>query len=574
MVLQSPWFLLSILPVLAVAAWTLRRPAGRDVTVPYLALWAEALHAATSTGRRRRPRITASWLLLLAGTLLTALALSGPVVRTAPPRRWIRVAPCPSADIDVDHLRESVDVLLDRLGPADRVQLALPALLGGQYPWQAPGEVRNTMPTLSSLPARAEELTFPPMDEETFTVLFVPAGYDFPAGPSRPVVDVETRPPSLNWQAITAQPTGNPAAPGESSWSLFARFTSPARDESRLVATLTAPIRSVRLQQQPIPSTSDRTDRSRVVNLPFPPDEPALQLEVTDGESHGRAWLVRREARPIRVAIQGSRSDLLDRAVKADPQLQRAAADRADVILAAGHDVSGDAPAVLFDPPNAPPTWRTGRTMRNVRFHRAALAADPVMRDVNPAALAVRTLTPWVGSENASQRVLLALDGQAVVLRSQPSADPSGQTPRRVWIAFGFTAANTSADTADAPFVLLGNAIRWAANLTPQPMRYTWRRPVDAGPQPGWTRLAGESHFDGPLPGPGLYRDGQERLHAVNLTGLSETSPAIASAQQAALLKLPAPKADLNHVAIWPWILVAGLLCCSMSWVICHRSNP
>ena len=77
---ESPWNLLWLLGVGAVAVFTLLRPARRRVIVPSLRLWAQAAGGESQSVSRSRGRVSLSWLLLLLGAVLGVLGMSKPVL--------------------------------------------------------------------------------------------------------------------------------------------------------------------------------------------------------------------------------------------------------------------------------------------------------------------------------------------------------------------------------------------------------------------------------------------------------------------------------------------------------------
>ena len=147
MELLSPWFLLALAPVAAAAIWSLLRPARQLVVVGSLSLWDKAAASLSSSARRRTRRVGASWACLLAGALLAVLACARPAWFTEAPARRLAIVAVPSAELaaggGMDRLRGGVNALLERLSPADRVQLVLPDVLGGATDWLTAAEARS-----------------------------------------------------------------------------------------------------------------------------------------------------------------------------------------------------------------------------------------------------------------------------------------------------------------------------------------------------------------------------------------------------------------------------------------------
>ncbi|KKK86841.1 hypothetical protein LCGC14_2759220, partial [marine sediment metagenome] len=187
MTLIWPWGLLSLLVVAAAAVVAMRRPLQRVMPVSSLRLWREAAAALGPAASRRARRVTAAWLLLLAGAVAAALALSRPVWYTSRPARRIALAVYPGAELGQTGqkaLVRSAKALLARLAPADGVRLILPTVLGGATGRLTPDEAADRIGQLDLLPAPAARLTLPAGAEDVGHLYrFAPATLAMTDGP-------------------------------------------------------------------------------------------------------------------------------------------------------------------------------------------------------------------------------------------------------------------------------------------------------------------------------------------------------------------------------------------------------
>ncbi|MBN1942793.1 MAG: hypothetical protein JW849_05805 [Phycisphaerae bacterium] len=109
MIFASPYWLLALLPVAAVAAWAYLRPVRRELLVGSLALWRVASRSLGEAGTRSARRIPPGWALLLAGATLAVLALGEPT--------WRRDSSTPKTTGSAAQLQISFDALAGEMQP-------------------------------------------------------------------------------------------------------------------------------------------------------------------------------------------------------------------------------------------------------------------------------------------------------------------------------------------------------------------------------------------------------------------------------------------------------------------------
>jgi len=580
----TPWFLLLLAPVAAVAVWALVRPGRRHVVVGSLALWREALRSAARAGRRVR-RVNLSWLCLLVGAAAAVVAAAGPVRQMAVPRRRVAVEVWPPAELGpagASRLRAAAERLLGRLDKADHVQVLLPAAWGpgsgGEAGgWLSPREALGSIPAMA-MPAGARGLAVPPPDPDTQHVYaFGPASAVGQGGPRRTVVSVAADLPPVTVEVFAAEPLGN----GQAEVFLKVRNqTGAARDAAVSLTAHDADGSVVERRQVRLLAVGSRETASEIVRVPA---AAGLSARVVDpdppeGAYGAAAFLARRPAAVRAVAFVGEDAPLLRRYVANDPALELVAElAQADLVIANGAAPPPELPALVIDPPTPPAGWRRGLALGPLDLGAADVAADdPVVADVNLAGIAVRRARPWVAIDRPVGKLLVSTNDGVLVLRSEPAgpaAEPAGSA-RRVQVAFSLAPENTNLSISPPLVVLLANAVRWLVPGAGGVARYETVAPLDVGPPPvGWTAV--ETGGPGFLGGvrlwlePGLYRDGAGGLHALSVTGLrGGPPPEVSAIESAAAVPLPEPAPAERPIRLGPVLLAAAGLLWLAGWAL------
>lgn len=581
MTLAHPGWLWALLGVVAVAAWALFRPGRQLVHVACLSLWRQAVQTMDRAARRRTRRISASWVALLAGAAAGVLALAGPVVHSEAPVRRLAVGLCPSAELaggdGVARLKRAARRFIERLDSTDRLQLLLPSLLGGARRMTSRDEALAEIERLRLVWAPAAELLLPPPSNQVqATVMFVPAGTDAPHGANVAVMAVPTELPPLAIEAVAAEQTAGGKV----------EFFAAVRNRTK---------RPLQAAVSLLGRASDQAEEHtyRTKSWQFAPGQrrsiietlgeaAAVGVRVEAANASGAmiaAWLVPRDKAALKVAMLGRDEPLIRKFLRVAGNIERvAAASDADVVIANAAEAPAGTPALVIDPPNAPPGWQAADEAVGplARLERKR-ALDPVLRDVALDATAVRRARPWRRGEAADQVVLAACRAGAVILRTDPAA---GERPgvRRIYVAFDLSAANTHFGRPESLPILLANAIEflWPAGRSPR--TYECVTPMEMGPirGDGWRRLTGAGPGGDfrrmPLPRPGLYADRHGRLHAVNAPGLGRAArPTTWPARATAELSLPDPaRADVG-TALGPGLVVAMMLLWTVGWALRTR---
>jgi len=569
MVLIWPGSLFGLILAGAVAGWALFHPSRRQAVVASLSLWREALEALDRSARRSARRITASWLLLLSGAVAAIFGLARPVVHSQGLGRRISVAVYPSAELAGGKgpaaLKEAVGALLDRLGPRDRAQLLRPALLGGQSGHLPIDEAREELDAVELLPVPASEMLLPDASPKSrHTYRFVPAGTDVPGGARVSIIELPAELPAVTVDAAGAAEVAEGKV--QLLVSLKSHLHSPWAGRVSVLAPRgddgAAPRRGLLGRSDVTVAPGARRD----VILSLPATAAMIvAVEGPDGGEVAAAYLARLAGRKRKIALIGRDEPLLRRYVEADDAVEAVgSAARADVVIANATRPPAGRCALVIDPPGAPPGWRRGRQLAAVVLDKADVdAADVVMRGVNLDSVAVRRLRPWARTAGSSQKVLVSLNGEAIVLRDIPAA-PAGPDARRVYVAFELSSDNTNLAMSEAFVVLLANAVRWLAPAARARPSYEYLTCGQAPGQLKWRRLAG------PAPGgerstrllwPGIFRDDAGALQAVSLVGLAGAQPARPSREAVAAAPLPAPEPLGRQVELWPALaaLAVGL---------------
>jgi hypothetical protein len=569
----SPWWLLGLVPVAAVALWSLFRPGRAVAEVGSLELWSRAAEMLPASHRRRARRVTGSWLLLLIGAVAAILAAARPVAYSELPARRIAVEVRPSAEIagtaSRAQLAEATAALLDRLAPTDRVQLLLPHLLGGASEWIGAAEVRARLQAIAEREvfARADELSVPPADPSVQRVYrFVAAGAEVAEGQSVSIIEIPHALAPVTVDALGAEelPDGRVqlfvalSNQTDAPWNgtvrtrAFPDGTSPRDGPSEAVSIGPGQRRSFIHDLAPV--------RALAVEAVSPGETPG---------TGGSGYLARREAVVRTVAMIGPDAPHVRRYVAIDPGLQLIAdPDAADIVIANRTDAPAGKAALVIDPPSTPPGWRRANESAGpIRLADADLAAgDPVMRGVDLAGVAVRSVAPWIAGAAPAQVRLVGYKGDALILRSEPSADAGA---KRIFVAFDLSGENTNFPTTDAFVIFLANATRWLGGEVSGKAVYSYVTPLRAGPHPGRMlsetpdRLSGDAR---PLPPPGVYLDEAGGLHAVSLIGLRSRAPEVPPLQAVSAAPLPPPQPVGRSIELWAVLAVAAVVLWLIGW--------
>jgi hypothetical protein len=591
MVLVWPLSLLGLLLTAAVAAWALFRPSRQLAVVGTLALWQKALDALDRSARRSSRRVNASWVLLLLGSAAAVVALARPVASTSGQGRVVSLTVWPSAElagkIGRAELPRAAGALLGRLGPADRVELLLPTILGGSAGLVSPAEAIRRVEDLPILPVAASEMSMPEArGDSQHTYWLIPAGArPVPMGPRTTVIELATDLPAVDIQAAGAAECGMankmPVPPPAGQVEVFialrvasgAPWAGKVSIKSLPLGGDASPPLAARWREDTFDVAIPESGRKSVVRRIPPAAAIAVTVGLQPPSPLAAAYLARSAGARRKVALVGTDEPLLRRFIQADESLVLVASPReADLVIANAAPAPAGKPALVIDPPTDPPGWQRGAVLRDVGLAGAAVAADdPVMRRVRLESAAVRLVRPWVRVDKAATQVVLAsLRDEAILLRDAP-AGGGADASRTVYVAMALSTDNTNLSMSDAFVVLLANAVRWLAPAGQGPAagageaRYESLRPHQAPRDAGWVRLAGEvpdvlGPGVQPLLWPGVFRDPAGTLAAVSLRNLGGTSrPGRESALAAADAPLPAPRPLGREWELWPALAVLAM---------------
>jgi hypothetical protein len=558
-----PWSLLAGALVVGAALWALHRPWRRVAVVGSLALWEKALGALGWQERRRSRRVSLSWLCLLLGAIAAVLAAANPTWFHSSPARRITIAPVASAELSgpggTEEMRSAMAALLNRLAPHDQVRLLLPAPAGGDSGWLSVPQAQARLADVRLLPARAADIAPQGASGDSQHIYyFVPAGTPTPAGPKFSTVELSTEPVPTTIQAIGTEAL----AGGKVQVFMSVRRGNMPNDPYIAVSFLSASGKQ-----------TGKTESWYLISDRFVQEAQASEAMAFRGSSPGdepgtSAYLVHRPAQVRKVAMVGPDNPLIRRFIQVDAALRLvSSADQADLVIANATTPPADKPALVIAPPDEPAGWRWGKAMENVPLKQLDVAASAeVMRDVRLEGVVVRRLRMWIPGDDVAQKVLAAWKKEAVILQDDGAA---GQSPRRVYVAFDLDARNTNFGMSSDFVVFLANVVRYLAPDRQGQERYEYQTPIQAGPQKDWVRLAGSpppAEASAALPWPGIYKDRDGELHAINLLGLQPGTAAKDPKDAVAALPLPPPEQIGFTLALWPMLLGAGLVLWLLGW--------
>ena len=579
MVFIWPLSLVGLIAAAAVAAWALIRPGRQEAIVGSLAVWQKALASLDRSAKRSSRRISAAWLMLLAGAVAGLLGLARPVFQTAGQARDVAVSLAVSAELGPQGLADMTAAarrLLGRLGVHDRVRLVLPAELGGSSSALSPAEAGERIAKLPLLAAAAADLSMPVDPQDVQHVYrFVPAclaaplGGLRPAGPKTTVIAIGDHLADLTIDAIGAVslPPGAGGQSGQVELYVAVRNNADSPLAARVRVEALQPDlagwRSAGEAETVVAAggrgglifRAEAGEAIRAVLTTPPALGTQGQGTILDSAQVARVGAARRK-----VAIIGRDEPLLRRFIQADRALELVgAAGEADLIFANLAEPPPDKPAMVIDPPGDPPGWRRGQLRRAVTLADANVAADdPLLARVNLSSVAVRRVRPWTRLDASALQPLVSIDGGAVILASPWRAGGSGAAgrgpagqggvggggvggggPARIYVAFELSGDNTNLGTSEAFVVLLANAAGSLAPPGATAAAYEYAAPIQAPRLAGWKRISQsadslpeqvKAYAAGPpwpacpagagLPAPGVYLDQAGRVRAISLVGL------------------------------------------------------
>ena len=576
MTLHWPWMLLTLPIVAAVAIWALLRPDRPRVLVGSLSLWREALASLDAAGRRRARRVSLAWLCVLAGSVLAAAALARPAHHATRPLRHVSLIVTPSAELAGDggvKLRGAVIAFLGRLGPDDRVQIVLPAALGGAGEWLTVARAREQISDLKPLPARWDELTAPQSSADAqLRVAFVPAGAMTDQISADTIIEVPVSLPPVTIDRLAAAGSDGQL---QVFTSLRNHTPSPQTVSLDLAVFIGGQLTTGGLWDVTVPPRATLD----IVRTAGPGEWVAVMVAQGDWPSDlVRAYLVHRPVVRRAVAMVGRDDPMVRRFIRFDPLLHLVAdVERADLVIAIGTEAPGGKP-VMHLGPHAGASG--GEYRENVSLARASAAVDDdVMAGVDLADVAIRRLPLRPSGVGRAGKRLVTVDGQDVIVRSKLTL-LSGPSDRAIDVAFDISPANTNWTLTESFAIFMTNAVRWLAPTGETDDHYGYLTSLEAGPRSNEAYRIAPSELlidwaDGYLsPGRFQVTEGEsKRLMAVSLVGLRGGRPARPVAEQIAAVHLPAPAyADVGR-ELWPMAVIAAGLFWLAGWRLSVRSR-
>jgi hypothetical protein len=558
MTFVSPWWLFAAAPVLGAALWALYRPWRQIAVVGSLQLWQKAAAALGSPNRQRSRRVSLSWLCLLGGAIAAVLAAANPIHVGEAPARRVAVAPIPSSELagdgGLENLRQAVSAFLDRLSPNDQVRLFAPLSLKDSG-WITPSQAGTQLAQMKLLPIRAADILPHAQSEQAQHVYyFLPAGTPAPAGPDISTVEVASPRPPVTLQAVGGEETDNGRMQAFLSVSpngneCIIHFDDGAVDAQGHPRNLALNVHA------------DGLNRG-VLDL-----QAAEAIAFSWPNQLGGAYLVRRPAQVRKVAILGADNPLIRRFVLVNPDLQLvASAEQADLVIANEIDPPAGKPALVIAPPTEPRGWRWGGTIQNLSFKELDVASTmEIMRDVHLEGVVARRVRTLIPGDQVTQKVLAAWKKEAVILQD----DGEQGAPPRVYVSFALDARNTNFGLSTDFVVFLANVANYLAPSRQGQQRYEYQTPLQAGAHKDWVRTFGPPSPAGggaELPWPGIYKDGDGKLHAINLLGLRSGTPKIKPVDAVAALPLPPPEQIRSPLVLWPMLLGAAVVLWLIGW--------
>ena len=613
-------------PVAVAAIWALFRPGRRLAIVGSVALWRDAQNAMATTARPRAKRVTLAWLLLLAGSVACAAALTRPSINASITRRRVALVLLPSAELGRDKgikaMQDAARGLLNRLDTRDAVRVIVPretgmtAFKGDMSVDQA----RAAVSSLEPLPIPARQLSPVEVGKDVqSTYTFVVAGGSADKGAAVGVVEIPHGLPGVTIDAIGAEeiPGGKMQVllalrkQGGVVWTGKIGYRGVKwPKENKFDAPIKGPLEWTALQdvkedeevKDKVKVKDKAKDKAMSVEIRSPRKEIVFEVDShrllaihavnsdigafqKGTQLDASAYLVRRRARRTKVAVIGQGGEMLAKFVQSDPTLELVGPrDKGvELVIADGVDPPAGKAAIVFNPPTPPKLCTRLAKVNKANLEQADVLADhPVMRNVLLDGVHVAPLTPWKFGKHPLHTVLVSYKGDAVVIKQRiKHKDSATAGPPRVYVAFSVAPENTAFGMTKVGVIFLANSVRDLARELDRDLApgaagkamFEYVSPASIGPAGGRSLLApppdkgGKAPEDSSrYPWPGAYHYGDGKLHAVSIVGLRPAEPTVAPDAAVRSLKLPEPRRDTVGFELWPALLAAGGLLWLAAW--------
>ena len=576
----SPGWLFGIAPIVAVALWTIFKPARQRVVVPSLSLWQQALELAGVQSTSKTRKINLPWILFLLGAVCMLLALIKPQFASSKPSRKVAIILCASAEnstpAGLADLRKSARKLLNRLSPVDQVKLILTSDPPGEHAeFLSPMQAADQLARLAPVPVKLRDINWLSVPQDTQQVFVISAGSKLLANNQTQIFTAANLPALTISQASVSDLT-------ETTQALFARLAnnsaSPVVARVSLRKLMTAsPVRWEEITPAFEVEIAPGKSASLVRKFQAPYAKAiAIQVapaDLADSKSPARVSFVRAKTDQIAVAIIGQDQPFLRKYIQADDRLSLISDPAlADVIFANREDVPVQfplKPALLIATPKAGPGWALSGKFENVPGDQVTLIDDPVTKNLSFKRAAFRNLTAAIPGDFPTGKAVATYNKQAVICRSTPEKF-AYDTRRWVYLGFGLDSSETNLPTSPEFVVLLSNCVDY---LTANMKKASANRWVSRAPGFADASTAKQiSIFPRPkittFEKPGLfYSPGDpSSLDAVNLLEVEPFAPKSTVDSQILQAKLPEAKYQALPVELSWLFACVGLASWLFGW--------
>ena len=535
---------------MAVAVWVLLRPSRVQATVATFRFW-NAAAADTQQGMKQRfARVRLSWLVLLLGALAGVVAMAEPTRFTDQPHRTIAVAMVCSAEMayaPVDG-EDAVYQLYERLDPGDLVARVYPqAMSQWNRRWEIlpSGDVDFAFMSQHVVNRTAGRVAMSEIpDDVQQTIWFVPSGFTPATRPGDSVVSIPYELP-----AVTFEAAGATQATDGTAVYVRLRTRNPGTPANlMLVATPKPAGEAITVMVE-----YDVTPVQASLTLPkgdSPPQRVELSVRNGAGSELARATLTAWRQAPIRIALLGTPSAVLDAYLASDPGVLRvASAEEADIVIAQGVAAMQTGKPTLWLNPPKPPSGLSGASELVESTLASVAVTDAEFGDgVSWASMALRTAALLKPAEmNDRWITVVAVGDGGLIFRTAPERS-SPPARREVAWTFSLSPRNTNVESSPAFAVLLANTCRWLASGRP--------KPID-----GWTYHV-----------PAIRASGRGAKTNVPL-GIQPSRPCPPVAQQVAALNLPDRQHKSEPTDYARPLMIAMLACWGLGFVLLSRGR-
>jgi hypothetical protein len=473
---------------------------------------------------------------LLLGAIAGVVAMAEPVRFTDPPHRKIAVAMVLSAEMAYGEgaIGDAYARLRERVGPMDQLTPIFPLRLHDAtvVPQRVVNSVADRV-VMGAIPSDVQQ-----------TIWLVPSGFTPATRPGDAVVSVADQ-----FAAVAVEAAGATQTMAGAALEVRLRTRNPSTPANLMLVATPKP------SGEAITTRVDNDVTPVQASLTLPkggsaPQRVELSVRNGAGSEGARATLTAWRRSPIRIALLGTPSAVLDAYLASDLGVLRvASAEEADMVIAQGVAATKtDKPTLWLNPPKPPSGLSKDSELVESTLASVAVTDAEFGDGVSWASMALRKASLLKPAEMNDRWITVAAVGDGgLIFRTAPERS-SQPVSREVAWTFALSSWNTNVESSPAVAVLLANTCRWLASGRP--------KPID-----GWTYHV-----------PAMRAGGRGAKTNLPLD-IQPAQPCPPVAQQVASLNLPDRQHESEPTDYARPLMIATLACWGLGFVLLSRGR-